>query len=65
MPEAVEFVCVRPSAYAKGSLGSQSYQIGLQLGVSVISTRRQNCVELVKRFPEAFREDQRFLERGR
>jgi hypothetical protein len=68
MPEAFEFICMRPSANAKGSLGSKSYQIGLQLGISVISERRQNCVELVKCFPDspkAFREDQRFLERGR
>jgi hypothetical protein len=41
--------------------------IGLQLGISVISKRRQNCVELVKCFsdsPKAFRGDQRFFEPG-
>jgi hypothetical protein len=68
MPEAFEFICMRPSAYAKGSLDSQSYQIGLQLGIFVISKRRQNCIELVKCFPDspkAFREDQRVFGAGK
>jgi hypothetical protein len=67
MPDAVELICMRPSAYAKGSLSSQSYQIGLQLGVSVISQRRQNCVELVKKFLASlnmFREHQVLLDGG-
>ena len=40
--------CMRPSAYAKGPLSCQSYQVGLQLGPSVINKRTQNFAGMVK-----------------